>query len=412
MFKRIYLVVEGTEHTTNDHSELMGHLKPFGEQGVNFNIEERFNFPEPNDFLINYFKTSRPVKFAGVLKSARPVTNWFDDYLLALDIPTDSVVQLETVKKETRTQDILEMHFHEFLRKYNETEYYLVDTVPPYLRSDVPVPCSLQCEDLLSRGFDNSIMWFSSGNTKSVIHTDSYENIICVFRGSKTLIMAEPKRDRSKVALNKNGFSEIDVDSVDLLKYPDVANIMFYNVSLKAGDCLYIPFKWIHQVRSVDSNIAVNFWVSHYFTKNLLANDEAVCQTPCDPYFTLDKVEISPKREADNVLVSPETFRDWCEDMITDQPLTIEEFVEFLIESAEMDSLHAQVKDIFFGIASKLDSNHDGLFSIDDMPMIDMEVWTNLHQQGVDTVTHVSMDEYNQRKEYAEYLAAERREEL
>ena len=32
---------------------------------------------------------------------------------------------------------------------------------------------------------------------------------------------------------------------------------------MTAGDCLYIPFKWIHQVRSYERNIAVNLWLDH-----------------------------------------------------------------------------------------------------------------------------------------------------
>ena len=34
-------------------------------------------------------------------------------------------------------------------------------------------------------------MWFSSGDTKSVIHTDDYENILCVIDGVKDLILVD-----------------------------------------------------------------------------------------------------------------------------------------------------------------------------------------------------------------------------
>ena len=45
------------------------------------------------------------------------------------------------------------------------------------------------------------LMWFSSGGTKSVIHTDAFDNINCVFRGEKTFVMVDPARDREKVQL-------------------------------------------------------------------------------------------------------------------------------------------------------------------------------------------------------------------
>ena len=34
-------------------------------------------------------------------------------------------------------------------------------------------------------------MWFSSGNTSSVTHTDDYENILCVIDGRKDLILVD-----------------------------------------------------------------------------------------------------------------------------------------------------------------------------------------------------------------------------
>ena len=43
----------------------------------------------------------------------------------------------------------------------------------------------------------------------------------------------------------------------------------FYYANMTAGDCLYIPYKWIHQVRSHDRNIAVNLWWDHPGTKAL-----------------------------------------------------------------------------------------------------------------------------------------------
>lgn len=35
------------------------------------------------------------------------------------------------------------------------------------------------------------MMWFSSGDTKSVTHTDDYENILCVFSGVKELVLVD-----------------------------------------------------------------------------------------------------------------------------------------------------------------------------------------------------------------------------
>ena len=55
------------------------------------------------------------------------------------------------------------------------------------------------------------LMWFSSGGTKSVIHTDSFDNINCLFRGEKTFVMVDPARDRDKVHKTSDSITGIGV---------------------------------------------------------------------------------------------------------------------------------------------------------------------------------------------------------
>jgi hypothetical protein len=43
------------------------------------------------------------------------------------------------------------------------------------------------------------VMWFSSGDTKSVVHTDSAENINCLIAGFKTLVLVNPHLYSKKV---------------------------------------------------------------------------------------------------------------------------------------------------------------------------------------------------------------------
>ena len=44
-------------------------------------------------------------------------------------------------------------------------------------------------------------MWFSSGGTKSVVHTDSVDNLNCLYRGKKEFIMVDPHKHIDKVSL-------------------------------------------------------------------------------------------------------------------------------------------------------------------------------------------------------------------
>ena len=42
-------------------------------------------------------------------------------------------------------------------------------------------------------------MWFSGGGTKSVVHTDSVDNMNCVYDGDKFFVMVDPKKYAEKV---------------------------------------------------------------------------------------------------------------------------------------------------------------------------------------------------------------------
>jgi hypothetical protein len=45
-------------------------------------------------------------------------------------------------------------------------------------------------------------MWFSSGNTKSVIHTDDYENILCIIDGTKDLVLIDSNKFVEETEVN------------------------------------------------------------------------------------------------------------------------------------------------------------------------------------------------------------------
>ena len=92
-------------------------------------------------------------------------------------------------------------------------------------------------------------MWFSSGGTKSVTHTDDYENILCLLDGRKNVVLVDYYKYKdivgSIIDVHDGSYSSMDVDSVDFTKYKGIETIEYYNVELNAGDCLYIPLKWL-----------------------------------------------------------------------------------------------------------------------------------------------------------------------
>ena len=70
---------------------------------------------------------------------------------------------------------------------------------------------------LLCGGFTDHLMfvylWLSSGGTKSVLHTDSYENLHCVVSGRKEFVLIEPHyAEVIGPEHQEKGFFDIDVE--------------------------------------------------------------------------------------------------------------------------------------------------------------------------------------------------------
>jgi len=237
-----------------------------GKQGEQRQIQSVPGFLlKPSDFYNNHVIPGIPVLFKGAAKSFPAYQLWTDEYLSSFKESESYIVDIEEGKKENRSLGSIQPSFKEFLEMYQSKDVYFVSGVPEFLRKDIPIYDSINCPFILDNLLIDLVMWFSSGGTTSVWHNDGYENINCLIKGEKTLIMAN-KSDLANVYLDipHGAYSSIDVDNVDNLKYPLLKHAKFYNVSMEAGDCLYIPLRWFHYVKSFNRNIAINkWWHSH-----------------------------------------------------------------------------------------------------------------------------------------------------
>ncbi|PSR95391.1 Lysine-specific demethylase [Actinidia chinensis var. chinensis] len=56
--------------------------------------------------------------------------------------------------------------------------------------------------------------------------------------------------------------SQVDLDNIDMNKFPKVRDLEFMDCILEEGGMLYIPPKWWHYVRSLTRSFSVSFWWS------------------------------------------------------------------------------------------------------------------------------------------------------
>lgn len=249
--------------------------------------------PSPERFFKKYVRPKsgpfagegQPVVFSGAARSMPAFQRWSDEYLQGTwgDAVLD---QVETEKKETRTAFLFEnWTLKKFLGKYNSSTLYSTAAVPPGLSDEVLLLPLMSC------GFHDklvqSVLWMSSGGTKSVIHSDGQENIHCMIAGRKDWIMwprssgiarkemgwvdAEKLRDKEPQFKDAYGVyaGRIDVESVDLARFPGWAKLKWWNMTLEAGDCAFIPGGWFHYVESPAQmrTLSVHVWFVGDFNK-------------------------------------------------------------------------------------------------------------------------------------------------
>uniref|UniRef100_H2YG19 JmjC domain-containing protein n=1 Tax=Ciona savignyi TaxID=51511 RepID=H2YG19_CIOSA len=228
-----------------------GHLQPIGSHMPPMHIEERNDFPNPIEFYDNYVAPGKPVLFKGAAKQFPSYNNWKNDSYLS-EVYGSMYMAAETAKKEDRNNPIREMNFTTFLSLYEEEDIYMVQylTPPQPITKEMFVPKSLLCPGFLEL-LNMALLWFSSGGTKSVLHNDSFENINCLFDGTKELIMIDRKhKELVPIDNMEKGYSSVDVERVDMYKYPTLSKLPWYIANMDTGDCLYIPMKWYHHVNS------------------------------------------------------------------------------------------------------------------------------------------------------------------
>ncbi|CAH3016527.1 unnamed protein product [Porites evermanni] len=239
--------------------DLKGHLEPLFSHGKRLEVEVYEGFPTPEEFYKKFVIMPKPVLFRGGAMLSPAYRLWNEEYFLSFPESEEHLVVVEAEKKENRTTPGEEVFFAKFVRDLHSSGQYMVSSVPQFLRQDVYLPVPISCPNIIQGNLVQDMMWLSSGGTKSVLHNDHAENIMCVFKGTKEFFLIDEKY-QDLVNVTERGYSDVDVDRVDLYKYPGLYEIEHHFAFIEPGDCLYVPFLWVHHVRSYGLNIAVNIW--------------------------------------------------------------------------------------------------------------------------------------------------------
>ena len=228
----------------------------------------------PRQFY-GYVVNSRPVIVTGSSCTLHPWT------LATIErMAGDDYIGVETTTGNNRfspdTARTVNMTVRDFLARFmapgRDREYYLAEgplRQMPSLYDDIREP-----------DFSSSLepqrdpqLWIGAGGQVSTMHFDDMENVLCQIEGTRVVFLFDPLQVGRLYprAGPLRAHSQVDpADPHASEKFPKFASAKQRNVTLRAGESLFIPSMWYHQIHGGPSmNIAVNFWYTSHLLSRL-----------------------------------------------------------------------------------------------------------------------------------------------
>ena len=371
-----------------------GHGKPLGEHNDlgTPNIEDDSHNLTPNIFYEKYVHTRTPIIFRGLAKTFPAFDLWTDEYIMKNY--GDLIVRLEAKKEKESHVPVGEVGmgrstFTEFLSRYKTDNMYCVSEVPGPMYKDLELPQIMNCGGL-QKSLAEMNLWINSGGAKSIIHKDAHNQLNCLLAGSKDWIFINNSYNdwiyqAEEIDGDQGGFSLVNPDEVNYITFPNFEKIPWTYATVHAGDCLYLPPRYYHRVKSTDRNFAVSFLFGTQSEFNM-----AGCDT-LGGSVNLESVPIVWKYPGHGVMSmgydSPHFFKsDFIEifESNFDKETSIDNFLLVLLkESEDIPYIAPLMRQILV-----IDSLFGETISLEKIKNVDKETWAKV------SMAH-SFDPYN-----------------
>ncbi|KAK4281212.1 hypothetical protein QN277_012734 [Acacia crassicarpa] len=129
------------------------------------------------------------------------------------------------------------------------------------LREDIEIPPILEAKEVSSIN-----LWMNNAQARSSTHYDPHHNLLCIVSGRKQVLLWPPSACPLLYPMpiygEASNHSSVALENPDYSLYPRAKGSMKFaqKAVLDAGDALFIPEGWFHQVDSDDLTIAINIW--------------------------------------------------------------------------------------------------------------------------------------------------------
>jgi hypothetical protein len=232
--------------------------------------------PLLSEALRPYFSSKQPVVVRQAMNGASALQNWKDwsyfEQVVDKDTPCD--VELggnysKSERSEIRFGDYL-AYLEFFQERYGRSGgepspedlvYLAQNDLAKGLDKDFDLPSFIS--ELGEGKLYSVMMWIGPYGCVSPLHFDPLDNALMQFVGVKKVLLYPPETYvYAGEDGNQHNTSPINFEEpLDIERFPLLQNIpLAITCTLTAGDALYIPQKWLHQVRTIETSVSINAW--------------------------------------------------------------------------------------------------------------------------------------------------------
>ncbi len=229
-------------------------------------VIERVRGLSGEHFLDLYYAMSRPVVIEGAMEGWPALERWTPDYLtrkvgaaeIELQGARDESAEFELYKDQHRRT----MPFDRFLAAvtsvaFGNDLYVTACNSDANRKALAPLDEDLgHLDQYLTPG--PGLMWIGPAGTFTPLHFDLTNNLIAQVVGSKHVILLPPS-ETQRLYNHKHVFSAVHdiTDEGQLQRFPLARDAQSFEVELGAGDLLFVPIGWWHQVTATDFSVTL-----------------------------------------------------------------------------------------------------------------------------------------------------------